>query len=86
MKDRAFIYKFATQVGVFRIQPHGEKWGLFIDYPEGDFDLLTSCVSPDDGVDYVDHQDTGHAPWDELSSVPDQIRDLDNWERTPIHP
>jgi len=37
MKDRAFIYKFATQVGVFRIQPHDEKWGLFIDYSEGDF-------------------------------------------------
>ena len=88
MNHRAFIYTFATRVGVFRIQPHKEKFGLFIDYPQGDWDLLTTCVSPDDGIDYVEHQDTGLSDWDSMpsESVPDAIRDLDKWQQQPFRP
>lgn len=88
MNDQASIFTFSTRFGRFRIQPDGDKFGLFIDYPEGDFDLLTSCVSPEDGVDYVAAQDTGLAEWDSLptESLPDQIRNIGGWEKRPFRP
>ena len=86
MNHPAFIYTYPTKFGTFRIQPHKDKWGLFIDYPQGDWDLLTTCVSPDDGIDYVEHQDTGISDWDDLSAVPDSVRDIERWQRQPFRP
>jgi hypothetical protein len=86
MKDKPFVYTFATRVGTFRIQPHKKKWGLFIDYPTSRSELLTTCVSVDDGIDYVEHQDTGLPAWDDLPSVPDKIRDSAEWQRRPFRP
>jgi hypothetical protein len=88
MDDRAFIYTYATRVGTFRIQSHKEKFGLFIDYPQGDSDLLTPCSSVDDGIDYVEHQDTDYPDWDDMpsESVPDKIGRKEEWQRRPLHP
>jgi len=86
MTNQAFVYTYKIKAGTFRIQPHKEKFGLFIDYPQGDFDLLTTCVSVDDGIDYVEHQDTGISDWDDLPSVPDSVRDIDAWQRQPFRP
>ena len=82
-----FVFTYNISVGTFRIQPHKESFGLFIDYPQGDWDLLTTCVSPDDGIDYVEHQDTGVSDWDSMPSerVPQAIRDIDNWQKRPLH-
>jgi hypothetical protein len=86
MTDQAFVYTYATSVGVFRIQPHKEKFGLFIDYPNGEWDLKTTCVSVDDGIDYVENQDTGVREWDDLPNVPENVGRIEAWQRRPFHP
>ena len=73
MTNQAFVYTYKTKFGTFRIQPHKDKFALFIDYPQGDWDLKTTCVSVEDGVDYVSHQDTGVREWDDLDSIPDNV-------------
>ena len=88
MNDRDFVFTYATQAGTFRIQAHEDGFALFIDYPDGGWDLLTVCVSVDDGIDYVEHQDTGVSAWDDLpaESLPDSVRDVEHWQRRPFHP
>ncbi|MCX6895898.1 MAG: hypothetical protein NTZ16_10450 [Verrucomicrobia bacterium] len=83
MDYKSFVFTYRTKAGTFRIQPHKDTFGLFIDYPQGDWDFLTMCVSPDDGVDYVSAQDTGLDAWDSLpsESLPKQIRSIDGWEK-----
>ena len=86
MNHPAFVYTYTTRFGTFRVQPHKEKWGLFFDYPNGQYDLLTPCQSPDDALDYVEHQDTGISDWDDTSEVPDSVRHIENWQRAPFQP
>jgi len=86
MTDQAFVYTYATSVGVFRIQPHKDKFGLFIDYPNGEWDLKTTCVSVEDGVDYVSHQDTGVHEWDDLDNISDTVGRIEAWQRRPFRP
>jgi hypothetical protein len=86
MTNQAFVYTYKTKAGTFRIQPHKDKFALFIDYPQGDWDLKTVCVSVEDGVDYVSHQDTGVREWDDLDSIPDNVRRIEAWQRRPFHP
>ena len=86
MNDKSFVYTYATNAGTFRIQPHKDKFGLFIDYPNSEWDLKTICVSVQDGVDYVSNQDTGVRVWDDMSAVPDSVRDIQHWQRRPFRP
>jgi|GEM_PF-4417728 len=86
MKHQNLVFTFATTIGTFRIQPRKGKFGLFIDYPEGDFDLLTPCTSPDDAIDYIENQDTGVSGWDSMppGDMPNEIRDISNWQQRPF--
>lgn len=86
MNPKSLVFTYSTTVGTFRIQPRKGKFGLFIDYPEGDFDLLTPCISPDDAIDYIVNQDTGFSKWDDLSpkAIPSNISDISNWQRRPF--
>ena len=86
MTNQAFVYTYATSVGTFRIQPHKDRFALFIDYLNGDFERLTMCASVDDGIDYVEHQDTCEQALDDLPNVPDSVRDIEAWQRRPFRP
>jgi hypothetical protein len=84
MNDKAFVYTYATSAGTFRIQPHRDKFALFIDYPQGDWDLKTTCVSVADGIEYVKHQDTGVSAWDDLPCVPENVGRIEAWQQRPF--
>jgi hypothetical protein len=86
MNDREFVYTYRTKIGTFRIQSYKTKFALFIDFPRGDWDMLTSCVSVSDGIEYVERQDTGLSDWDDLSSVPDKVGDIEAWHRRRLVP